>query len=113
MQEQESQPTYHQWLGALTKDPLGGGANGCGLMFSAVGVTLLAVLFGLDLFPPGRYPRLLLMLPGLVIGGLYIYLAGLFFFRFNKILAVLVGIGIGVIAGGFGIFLLLQYYASL
>ncbi|MCP4662321.1 MAG: hypothetical protein GY856_43540 [bacterium] len=114
MTEQTPQPTYHQWLGALKDDPIGGGgARGCGLIFSALGVTFLAALLGFDLFPAGRYPRILLMLPGLLAGGLYIYLVGFFFFKLHRVIALVLGIAIGLVAGGAGAVLLYWFYTSM
>lgn len=113
MTEQALEPTYHQWLGALKDDPTSGGTRGAGLIISALGVTFLAFLLGLGLFPDGRYPRILLMLPGLLTGAVYIYCAGFVFFKLNRFIALLLGVGIGVVAGGAGAFLLFGFYSSM
>lgn len=98
-------PTYHEWLASLQANPSSGGVQGTSLIVSSVVVMLVAILFGLGFFPPGRYPRFVLALPGLVIGISYFYAAGALFFKATETVARLVGLVVTVGAIGAGGFL--------
>jgi len=91
-------PPYHEWLRDLFQEPFSIGGQGIGLVLSAVGVTALMAILGLKLFPAGRYPKIVLALPGLLAGALYLYLAGFFFVRLSEMLALWLGIFLGVTA---------------
>jgi len=63
-------PSYHDWLWCIKNNPQGVDALGAALLFAALPVTLLATLFGLSLFPPGIYPKIVLASPGILVGAL-------------------------------------------
>jgi hypothetical protein len=111
--EDMKEPTYHEWLSAVKNNPLAGGLKGFGLVFSTLGVTLLAMLFGLRIFPPGQYPRIVLVLPGLLVGGLYFYVVRFFFFKLPKVFALFIGLLIGLAAGRLFFGLLHQIFPDL
>jgi len=80
--------TYHEWLTKLKEEPFDSGSRGCSLILAILPATLVFTIFGLTLFPAGTYPRLLLMLPGLLASGIFLYILGLVAFKLPKRLAV-------------------------
>ena len=80
--------TYHEWLTKLKEEPLGSGSRGCTLILAVLPATLVFTIFGLTLFPAGTYPRILLMLPGLLAGGVFLYILGFIAFKLPRRLAV-------------------------
>jgi hypothetical protein len=79
---------YHEWLAKLKEEPFDSGSRGCALILAVLPAVLIFTIFGLTLFPAGTYPRLLLMLPGLLAGGVFLYILGFIAFNLPKKLAV-------------------------
>ena len=63
--------TYALWL-AKVKNFTGGGV-GVAIALLTIVVTGVAAVLGVSLFPPGKYPHLVLALPGLIIGALFFF----------------------------------------
>lgn len=79
---------YRQWFECFLKNPTGVD-NGVILLIAGIPITLCSVLFGLALFPPGRYPRLILMAPGLLGAVVLLYILGFIFFV-NRAIGIIV-----------------------
>ncbi len=65
------------WVIAVARDP---GRSGIGVMILTavtLPVTYAAVVWSLKLFPPGHYPRFVLMLPGIALGVMFFGLASI------------------------------------
>lgn len=72
----EPPETYLEWLKQM-KD-LKGGWLGWVVILVTLIVTPVFVYHGLDLFEPGRYPRIVLALPGLIVSVIFFFsLSGL------------------------------------
>jgi membrane protease YdiL (CAAX protease family) len=97
-------PSYHDWLWCIKNNPQGVDSRGAALLFAALPVTLLATLFGLSLFPPGIYLKIVLAAPGILVGVLFSYIYGFVVFRTPKIF----GVAASVIFGSAGLYLLWQ-----
>ena len=63
--------SYGDWLKQI-KDFKGGKLGGLGILVTIV-VTPVLAYYGIDLFPPGRYPKIVLALPGLA-GAVLVFL---------------------------------------
>ncbi|MBL8152053.1 MAG: hypothetical protein JNN15_19200 [Blastocatellia bacterium] len=68
---------YHEWLDELRKDPMNTGLRGAGLILATVPATLTMLLISLSFLPEMRYPRILLIIIGLIPGMIFLYLFGL------------------------------------
>jgi hypothetical protein len=97
--DESNRRPYHEWLRSVFEEPFSVGGQAIGLVLSAVGVTALMAILGLRLFPPGRFPNLVLALPGLAAGILYLYLSGLLFIRLKETTALWLGIIVAITAG--------------
>jgi hypothetical protein len=73
--------SYDEWIATLKSSPFGAGWNGCLFVLSLLVVTLAGAYFGIVIFPEGKYPQILLALPGLLVGCFYFYVAGPFLYR--------------------------------
>ena len=80
--------TYRQWFKRFLESPTEVD-NGLILLLAGIPITLCSVLFGLALFPPGVYPRLILMLPGLLGAVVLLYILGFILFV-NRAIGILV-----------------------
>jgi len=80
--------SYRQWFERFLESPTAVD-NGVILLLVGVPMTLCSVLFGLALFPRGRYPELILMLPGLVAALVLFYILGFILFL-NRTLGIVV-----------------------
>ncbi len=59
----------------MARDP---GRSGLGviiLVAITIPVTYAAVVWSVQLFPAGRYPQIVLMMPGMLLGGLFFVVA--------------------------------------
>lgn len=63
--------TYAEWLKQI-KDFKGGKLGGLVILIT-IAVTPVLAYYGIDLFPPGRYPKIVLALPGL-FGAVMVFL---------------------------------------
>ncbi len=62
---------WGDWIAAVARDP---GRSGAGVMILTavtIPVTFAAVVWSLKFFPPGRYPQIVLMLPGIILGAMF------------------------------------------
>lgn len=75
---------YHEWLRQMNADPAGFGVRGWALVFAAVAATLVFAILGLVLFPEGRYPHIILALPGILAGSLVSYGLGFLVYKLPK-----------------------------
>lgn len=85
-------PRYHDWLWCIKNNPRSAGAKANALALAATPLLIIAVVFGMAVFPPGRYPRILLVAPGLLGAGAFLYPFGYLVFKTPK------PIGIGLSA---------------
>jgi len=77
MSNRQHAETYKEWLGQIKN--FEGGLLGTLIVLLTVPFTFYAAYQGLNMFPPGEYPRLVLALPGLLSGILFFFaLTGLF-----------------------------------
>lgn len=68
---------YHEWLEKLRNDPIHDGKRGIGLIITTITTMFIIMLISFSLLPPGRYPRFILILIGLIPGLVFLYLYGL------------------------------------
>jgi hypothetical protein len=80
--------TYRQWFERFLENPTDVD-NGVILLLAGIPITLCSVLFGFTLFPPGVYPRLILMAPGLLGAVVLFYILGFILFV-NRAIGILV-----------------------
>ncbi|MCP3962486.1 MAG: hypothetical protein GY719_31980 [bacterium] len=66
---------YMAWLKAILASPLQGGLLVILLVLVTIPFTFIAVVSGFGFFPPGRYPKMLLMAPGMLAGFLFFCIA--------------------------------------
>lgn len=59
--------SFGQWFRAFANDPIGAGPTGLGLVAVCLSSVYLFSLASMALFPRGRYPVLLLILPGIAL----------------------------------------------
>lgn len=62
---------YSQWVWKILN--FEGGLLEYLIAFLTLAVTLIFGWYGAGLFPPGRYPRMVLAAPGLFSGGLFLW----------------------------------------
>ena len=67
---------YIAWLKATLAAPLRGGVLVVLLVLITIPFTFIAVVLGFGLFPPGRYPKIVLMAPGIIAGALFFCVGG-------------------------------------
>lgn len=75
---------HKEWRSAVLQEPLKHGWNGILLVLTTLVITGICFYFGLALFPPGNYPRLVLGAPGLIAGGIYFFAASGFFYNLGN-----------------------------
>lgn len=101
-------PRYHYWLWCLQKHPFAIGAKATSLVVASLPITLACVLMGLGIvsfllsmgvLPSGRYPRIMLALPGLILAAPILYSFGYLVFRASKAVAI----SLCFLAGLFGL----------
>lgn len=68
---------WTNWLVAIARDPGRSGRSVTVLTILTLIVTYFAVVWSIGWFPPGHYPRLILMLPGLFMGVAFFAVASL------------------------------------
>jgi hypothetical protein len=88
--------TYREWFKYFLKNPTGVD-NGKTLLLAGIPMTLCSVLLGFSLFPPGVYPRLLLMAPGLLGAVALLYILGFILFL-NKAIGTVVACLVGLLS---------------
>lgn len=71
--------TYREWFQRFFESPTGV-ENGMILLLAGTPITLCSVLLGLAPFPPGHYPKLILMAPGLIGAVALLYILGFILF---------------------------------
>ncbi len=74
-------PTASEWMSEVVQRPFGSGAS------AAFSLTIAAIALGIGCaclthVPPGHYPRIVLMLPSLLSGGLAFFVLGPVFHSF-------------------------------
>jgi hypothetical protein len=75
---------YKAWRWRVANDSRHGGMAGWGLIVITAVVTLVATFGGVFLFPPGRYPQIVLALPGLMVGAGFFFATAPLFFRLQR-----------------------------
>jgi len=83
--------TYREWFGRFLKSPTDVD-NGVILLLAGIPIALFSVLVGLTLFPPGRYPKLILMAPGLLGAVVLLYILGFVLFINRAIGSLVAGL---------------------
>ncbi len=86
--------TYHKWFERFLKNPTAD-ENGKTLLLAGIPMTLCSILLGFALFPPGLYPRLLLLAPGLLGAAVLFYVMGLILYlsrALGTVVAWLIGL---------------------
>jgi hypothetical protein len=93
----ETHNSYHEWLISFTRTPFGIGLRGWAFVLSVIPATYFLVVLGTNIYPPGKYMRLVLMLPGLIAAVVYIYLLGIIVYRasLNTVLVVCTFLAVG------------------
>ena len=61
--------TYKEWI-IIVKD-FKGGLVGLLIALLTLPITVICTVFGLGLFPPGDYPKIILAIPGLLLGSIF------------------------------------------
>ncbi len=87
---------YHKWLGRFLKNPTAV-SNGGTLLLAGLPMTLCSIFLGFSLFPPGVYPRLLLLAPGFLGAAVLFYVMG-FILHMNKALGTILAWLIGIVS---------------
>lgn len=100
--------TYQEWFNQFLKDPAGVN-NGMILLATGIPIALCSVLLGLTLFPPGLYPKFILMAPGLVGAIVLLYILGFILFL-NKWIGILIAGLAGLISLGMLVIMLISLY---
>ena len=80
--------TYHDWLNQLVQNPGSQGIRGIAFVAAMVPLMFALAFVGTFIFPAGRYPRILLALPGLVAGGIVSYVLGGVCYLLPKLVSV-------------------------
>ena len=88
--------TYRKWLERFMKNPTAVD-NGKTVLLAGVPMTLCSILIGFSLFPPGRYPRFLLLAPGLLGAAILFFIMSLVLYL-NKALGTVVAWLIGLLS---------------
>lgn len=84
--------TYHQWLKCFTGNLFSVGAKGIFFIFAIIPGTFFLAIKGVNIFPAGEYPRLVLALPGLLMAGIYVYALGAFIHQLSTEAAIFVSV---------------------
>ena len=63
--------TYSGWIKRIVE--FKGGLLEYAIILLTLVVTIVFSWYGIGLFPPGRYPQIVLALPGLLCGGLFFW----------------------------------------
>src|SRR5688500_10288618 len=89
---------FGQWIEDLFRNPAAGGAKGCFFYVVALPLMVICGVLGLQIFPEGRYPQLLLIAPGLILGSIVIFIYGYIVYKLPSILAILLSLVVSFFA---------------
>lgn len=92
----ETPETYLKWLERFLKNPTAVD-NGKTLLLAGLPMTLCSIFLGFSLFPPGVYPRVFLLAPGLLGAAVLFFVMG-FILYLNKALGTVVAWLVGVLS---------------
>ena len=74
--------TYYGWMRRIVE--FKGGLIEHVIVLMTLVVTIVCSWYGIGLFPPGRYPQILLAAPGLLCGGLFFWLTTYVYWHYIK-----------------------------
>lgn len=74
--------TYGEWLVQM-KNLKGGWLGGLVILLS-LAAAIAGGVYGIDLFPAGRYPQIVLALPGIITGAVAFFVISLLFWPLKK-----------------------------
>lgn len=105
---------YGEWMQDLLQNPVSGGAKGCLFYVVALPVLIICGILGLSVFPPGRYPKIVLILPGMILAvivlGIYGYIAYKLPSFLSVTLSVLIAAAAYFVAYAFGVAIIGKYF---
>lgn len=84
--------SYGEWIGDLFRNPVSGGAKGCFFYLVAFPIMIVSGFVGLSMFPPGTYPMVLLIAPGVVVAAVALSLYGYVVYRLPAFFAIFISI---------------------
>lgn len=91
--------TFSEWMEALFSNPGNCGAKGICFYLAAAPAFIICGVLGLAIFPPGRYPKIVLILPGLILGLVVAYIYGFITYKLPVLLSVPISLLLSVIGG--------------
>ncbi len=85
---QQEHSDFGAWITDLLNNPASCGVKGFCLYILGLPTMIICGILGLAVFPPGRYPKLLLIAPGLILGGLVMTILAYIVYKLPSFLAV-------------------------
>jgi hypothetical protein len=79
---------YSEWFQDLLSNPFSCGAKGILFYIFAFPSLIVCGILGLLIFPSGRYPQIILILPGLILGFIVLYIYGYIMYKLPSVIAV-------------------------
>lgn len=89
---------FGEWIEDLFRNPTAGGAKGCFFYIVALPLMVICGIMGLHIFPEGTYPRIVLIAPGIVLGGIAIFIYGYIVYKLPSFFAIVLSLVISLFA---------------